>query len=75
MSWSFSLALVEEFKQQGCLVTASYARLKEIRTVEKSLWLARKTSRGRTSRMILSVSGHRFLSSSAPWSFPALLKG
>ena len=49
MSWSFSLALVEEFKQQGCLVTASYARLKEIRTVEKSLWLARKTGQSRPS--------------------------
>jgi len=49
MSWSFSLALVEEFKRQGCLVTESYARLKEIRTVEKSSWLDRKTGQSRPS--------------------------
>jgi hypothetical protein len=50
MSWSFSLALVEEFKQQDCLVTPSYARLKKIRTAEKSSWLARKTGQSRPSQ-------------------------
>ena len=50
MSWSFSLALVEEFKQQGCLVTPSYARLSEIRTADKSSWLARKTGQSRPSQ-------------------------
>lgn len=49
MSWSFSLALVEEFKRQGCLVTESYARLKEIRIAEKSSWLDRKTGQSRPS--------------------------
>jgi hypothetical protein len=49
MSWSFSLALVEEFKRQGCLVTESYARLKEIRSAEKSSWLDRKTGQSRHS--------------------------
>jgi hypothetical protein len=49
MSWSFSLALVEEFKRQGCLVIESYARLKEIRTAEKSSWLDRKTGQSRPS--------------------------
>ena len=49
MSWSCSLALVEEFKRQGCLVTASYARLKEIRSAEKSSWLDRKTGQSRPS--------------------------
>jgi hypothetical protein len=50
MSWSCSLALVEEFKRQGCLVTASYARLKEIRSAEKSSWLDRKTGQSRPSQ-------------------------
>lgn len=50
MSWSFSLALVEEFKRQGCLVTESYARLKKMRSAEKSSWLGRKTGQHRPSQ-------------------------
>jgi hypothetical protein len=47
MSWSCSLELVEEFRRQDCLDIESCARLKEIRTVEKSSWLDRKTGQRR----------------------------
>jgi hypothetical protein len=49
MSWSCSLELVEEFRRQGCLDIESSARLKEIRTAEKSSWLDRKTGQSRPS--------------------------
>lgn len=45
MSWRFSLALVAEFSERDCLDSKSCARLKRIRTVQRSYYDDRKTAR------------------------------
>lgn len=49
MSWHCSLALVEEFSGLSCLDTGSCARLKEIRTAERSCFDGKKTGLFRRS--------------------------
>jgi len=50
MSWSCSLVLVEEFSAASCVDTDACARLRLIRTADKSLWLGKKMVPSRRSQ-------------------------